>query len=612
METLHGLVEHIVYHNENNGYTVMALMCQGDEVMCTGTMAMVNEGEYIKAEGDYVEHGTYGRQFRIASFSIEAPEDLFSIERYLGSGAIKGIGPSLAGRIVKKFKEDSFRIIESEPERLAEIKGISERKAQEIYQQFHDKQDMRQAMMFLSKYGISTAYAVKIYNEYGSRLYDIIKENPYQLAEDVTGIGFRLADDIARRAGISPESDYRIRSGVIYVLLQASMNGHMYLPVAELKAQAAEILGVSEEIVDRQLMDLSIDKKIIIKNIEERPVVYASMYYYLELSTARLLKNLNIKYEVGLTEAERQIQRIEANEKIELDEMQKTAVIEAARNGVLVITGGPGTGKTTTINTMIRFFENEGMSIRLAAPTGRAAKRMTEATGYEAQTIHRMLELTGGPEDKEGSRFERNEQNPLEEDVIIIDEMSMVDIHLMNALLKAIMPGTRLIMVGDVNQLPSVGPGNVLKDIIQSHCFNVVMLTKIFRQAMESAIIKNAHKINDGEDIDLAVKTPDFFCLKRNQALDIQGVIIALVRDKLPKNVGASSFDIQVLTPMRKGELGVERLNKLLQEYLNPKDEAKREKEQGDRIFSEGDKVIQIKNNYHLELEIKYRYGIPL
>lgn len=425
METLHGLVEHIVYHNENNGYTVMALMCQGDEVMCTGTMAMVNEGEYIKAEGDYVEHGTYGRQFRIASFSIEAPEDLFSIERYLGSGAIKGIGPSLAGRIVKKFKEDSFRIIESEPERLAEIKGISERKAQEIYQQFHDKQDMRQAMMFLSKYGISTAYAVKIYNEYGSRLYDIIKENPYQLAEDVTGIGFRLADDIARRAGISPESDYRIRSGVIYVLLQASMNGHMYLPVAELKAQAAEILGVSEEIVDRQLMDLSIDKKIIIKNIEERPVVYASMYYYLELSTARLLKNLNIKYEVGLTEAERQIQRIEANEKIELDEMQKTAVIEAARNGVLVITGGPGTGKTTTINTMIRFFENEGMSIRLAAPTGRAAKRMTEATGYEAQTIHRMLELTGGPEDKEGSRFERNEQNPLEEDVIIIDEMSM-------------------------------------------------------------------------------------------------------------------------------------------------------------------------------------------
>lgn len=613
METLHGLVEHIVYHNENNGYTVLALMCQGDEVMCTGTMAMVNEGEYIRAEGDYVDHATYGRQFRIASFSIEAPEDLFSIERYLASGAIKGIGPSLAGRIVKKFKEDSFRIIENEPERLAEVKGISERKAQEIYRQFHDKQDMRQAMMFLAKYGISTAYAVKIYNEYGSRLYDIIRENPYQLAEDVSGIGFRLADEIARRAGIGMDSDYRIRSGVIYVLLQASMNGHVYLPVEELKRQAAEILEISDDSVERQLMNLSIDKKIIIKKIEEEQMVYASVYYYMELSTARMLKNLNIKYEVSLREAEHQIRRIETEEKITLDDMQKTAVAEAARNGVLVITGGPGTGKTTTINAMIHFFENEGLEIRLAAPTGRAAKRMTEATGYEAQTIHRMLELTGGPEDGDGgSHFERNEQNPLETDVIIIDEMSMVDIHLMNALLKAIMPGTRLIMVGDVNQLPSVGPGNVLKDIINSHCFNVVMLTKIFRQAMESAIIKNAHKINDGEALDLNVKTTDFFCLKRYQALDIQGVIIALVRDILPKNVGASSGEIQVLTPMRKGELGVERLNKLLQEYLNPKDESKREREQGDRLFREGDKVMQIKNNYQLEWEVTDRYGIPI
>ena len=612
METLHGLVEHIVYHNENNGYTVLSLMCQGDEVTCTGTMAMVNEGEYIKAEGDYVEHGTYGRQFRIASFSIEAPEDLFSIERYLASGAIKGIGPSLASRIVKKFKEDSFRIIENEPERLAEIKGISERKAQEIYKQFHDKQDMRQAMMFLGKYGISTAYAVKIYNEYGSRLYDIIRENPYQLAEDVSGIGFRLADDIARRAGIGMESDYRIRSGVIYVLLQASMNGHVYLPVDELKRQAAEILEIDGEIVERQLMNLSIDKKIILKKIDEEQVVYASAYYYLELSTARMLKNLNIRYDVPLRAAEKQIERIEKAEEIELDDMQRTAVIEAARNGVLVITGGPGTGKTTTINAIIHFFENEGLDIRLAAPTGRAAKRMTEATGYEAQTIHRMLELTGGPEDGVGSHFERNEQNPLETDVIIIDEMSMVDIHLMNALLKAIMPGTRLIMVGDVNQLPSVGPGNVLKDIINSHCFNVVKLTKIFRQAMESAIIKNAHKINDGEELDLNVKTTDFFCLKRYQATDIQGVLIALVRDILPKNVGAASNEIQVLTPMRKGELGVERLNKLLQEYLNPKDESKREKEIGERLFREGDKVMQIKNNYQLEWEITDRYNIPV
>ncbi|MEE1242712.1 MAG: AAA family ATPase, partial [Frisingicoccus sp.] len=456
------------------------------------------------------------------------------------------------------------------------------------------------------------AYAVKIYNEYGSRLYDIIRENPYQMAEDVSGIGFRLADEIARRAGIGMDSDYRIRSGVIYVLLQATINGHVYLPVEELKRQAAELLEISEDAVERQLMDLSIDKKIVIKKIDEEQAVYASSYYYMELNTARMLKSLNIRYEVSLREAERQIQRIEADEEIALDDMQKTAVVEAARNGVLVITGGPGTGKTTTINALIRFFENEGMELRLAAPTGRAAKRMTEATGYEAQTIHRMLELTGGPEDGVGSHFERNEQNPLETDVIIIDEMSMVDIHLMHALLKAIMPGTRLIMVGDVNQLPSVGPGNVLKDIINSHCFNVVMLTKIFRQAMESAIIKNAHKINDGEDVDLNVKTTDFFCLKRYQALDIQGVIIALVRDILPKNVGAASNEIQVLTPMRKGELGVERLNKLLQEYLNPKDESKREREQGDHLFREGDKVMQIKNNYQLEWEITDKYGIPI
>ena len=602
METLQGLVDHIVYHNENNGYTVLSLLCQGNEITCTGTMAMINEGEYI----------TYGKQFKIASFSIEAPEDLFSIERYLASGAIKGIGPSLASRIVKKFKEDSFRIIENEPERLAEIKGISERKAQEIYKQFHDKQDMRQAMMFLGKYGISTAYAVKIYNEYGSRLYDIIRVNPYQLAEDVSGIGFRLADDIARRAGVGMDSEYRVRSGVIYVLLQASMNGHVYLPMNELKRQAAEILEIDGELVEKQLMDLCIDKKVIIKKIDEEQVVYASAYYYLELSAARMLKNLNIRYEVSLRAAEKQIERIEKNEGIELDEMQRTAVVEAARNGVLVITGGPGTGKTTTINAMIHFFENEGLDIRLAAPTGRAAKRMTEATGYEAQTIHRMLELTGGPEDGVGSHFERNEQNPLETDVIIIDEMSMVDIHLMNALLKAVMPGTRLIMVGDVNQLPSVGPGNVLKDIINSHCFNVVKLTKIFRQALESAIIKNAHKINDGEVLDLNVKTTDFFCLKRYQVTDIQGVLIALVRDILPKNVGAASNEIQVLTPMRKGELGVERLNKLLQEYLNPKDEAKREKEIGERLFREGDKVMQIKNNYQLEWEITDRYNIPV
>ncbi len=616
MAAIQGLIDHIIYHNEANGYTVLSLLHAGDEIVCTGTMPVVNEGEYIRAEGDYVDHASYGRQFKITGFSVEAPEDLFSIERYLASGAIKGIGPSLAGRIVKKFKEETFRIIEQEPERLSEVKGISEKKAQEIYVQFHDKQDMRQAMMFLSKYGITTAYAVKIYNQYGSRLYDIIRENPYKLAEDVGGIGFKLADEIAKKAGISESADFRIHSGVVYTLTQMGSMGHTCLPVTQLIQTASSMLEVETELIERQLMTLATEKKIVIKKIDEVQMVYAASYYYMELSVAERLKNLDMKTDIVYAQAEKTVKSIEKKAHMDLDEMQRDAVYEAMRNGVLVITGGPGTGKTTTINTMIKVFQQEGLEIRLAAPTGRAAKRMSEATGCEAQTIHRVLELTGAAEDSTGRmtgmHFERNEQNPLETDVIIIDEMSMVDIFLMNALLKAIVPGTRLIMVGDVNQLPSVGPGNVLRDIIDSEMFQVVRLTKIFRQALESAIITNAHKINSGILPDLSVKTTDFFSLPRNQVTDIQGVVIALVRDLLPKNLNIDPADVQVLTPMRKGELGVERLNKLLQTYLNPADGTKNEKEQGERIFREGDKVMQIKNNYQLEWEITDKYGIAL
>lgn len=612
MEQLQGLVEHIVYHNDDNGYTVLNLMCQGSEVVCVGTMPVISEGEYIKAEGDYVEHATYGQQFKISEFSVEVPEDVYSLERYLASGAIKGIGPKMAHKIVSKFKEDTFRVIEEEPERLAEIKGISERKAQEIYEQFHDKQDMRQATMFLAKFGISSTYAIKIYNQYGSRLYDIIRENPYQLADDITGIGFKLADDIAHKAEIGQNSDYRIRSGIIYMLLQGSLSGHTYIPQKLLVEKTAQLLEIDPAYIHKHLEDLSIDKKIMLRELDKEPVVYASSYYYMELNVARMLKGLNMTYDTLDLPLDHIIRKIEKDEGLELDEMQRTAVMEAVRNGVMVITGGPGTGKTTTINTLIKYFEYENLDIRLAAPTGRAAKRMTEATGYEAQTIHRLLELSGAPESQAPARFERNEQNPLETDVIIIDEMSMVDINLMSSLLKAVMPGTRLILVGDVNQLPSVGPGNVLKDIINSHCFNVVMLTKIFRQALESAIVTNAHKINDGISIDLDHKTPDFFCMKRYDAPSIVGVMVALIRDKLPPNVGAEPYEIQVLTPMRKGELGVERLNVILQQYLNPPSPDKREREHRQGIFREGDKVMQIKNNYQIEWEITSKYGIPI
>lgn len=613
MESIQGLVEHIVYHNDTNGYTVFSMMCQGEEIVCVGTATSLDEGEYLKAEGEYIEHQVYGRQFKVSTMSVEIPEDEYSIERYLGSGAIKGVGPSLAARIVKKFKKDTFRIIEEEPERLAEIKGISERKAREIYQQFHEKQDLRQAMMFLAKYGITTTLALRIYKQYGEEMYRIIQENPYRLADDMNGIGFKLADEIAKKAGIGSHSDFRIRSGVIYMLQQGTLSGHTYIPAQLLIRKTAEMLEVEEESVEQLLQSLQMDHKIVVKKIDDQPVVYGASLYRLELETAGMLRNLGIDYGVDEKEVTKMLDRIEKKEGIVLDGHQREAVFEAAGSGVLIITGGPGTGKTTTINAIIKYLEYEGMEMRLAAPTGRAAKRMSEATGREAQTIHRMLEVSGGPEDDRiRTQFERNQENPLETDVVIIDEMSMVDIYLMNALLKAIAVGTKLILVGDVNQLPSVGPGNVLKDIIDSSCFHVVRLTKIFRQALESDIVRNAHLINEGRQIELSNKSQDFFCLKRYDVQQILGVMVLLIRDKLPKFVNARSYDIQVLTPMRKGELGVERLNVVLQHYLNPPSPDKKEREFHQGVIREGDKVMQIKNNYQIEWEILGHYNLPL
>lgn len=612
-EVLEGYVEKIVYRNAENGYTVLSLSSEDDDITLVGTFTFISEGEYIRAEGSYTSHQLYGEQFLVKTYEVKEPEDLFSMERYLGSGAIKGIGAALAARIVKRFKKDTFRIIEEEPERLAEVKGISEKKAREIAIQFDEKREMRSVMLFLGQYGISTNFAVKIYNEYGPKLYDIIKENPYKLADDISGIGFKLADEIAAKVGIGTDSDYRIKAGILYVLLQASSSGHIYLPESILLERTAGLLYIEKDKIDHHLMDMMIDKRIILKELDDQKVIYSSLLYYLELNVARMLCDLNIKYDFSLQEIEKRLNVFTQQSSIELDEMQKTAVVEAARNGLLVITGGPGTGKTTTINAIIKFFETEGLDILLAAPTGRAAKRMSETTGYEAQTIHRLLELTGAPEDSDSRyNFERNEQNPLEADAIIIDEMSMVDIHLIHALLKAVTVGTRLILVGDVNQLPSVGPGNVLKDIIRSHNFNVVMLTKIFRQASESDIIINAHKINAGEPIALDNNSKDFFFLQRNDVNVIISVLITLINKKLPGYVNATPFDIQVLTPMRKGELGVERLNQVLQQYLNPSSNDKKEKEFSQGIFREGDKVMQIKNNYQIPWEIKSKYGITV
>jgi len=610
-EKVEGYIERIIFRNDENGYTVLNLQIKEEELTCVGTFPFIGEGEFVLASGSYTDHPVYGQQFLVESYVLKEPEDLFSVERYLSSGAIKGIGAALAGRIVKKFKEDTFRIIEEEPERLAGIKGISDRMAKEIYRQFEEKRDMRSAMLFLQQYNIMGNLAVKIYTEYGQRMYDILKENPYRMAEDIVGVGFKTADDIAKRIGIGNDSDYRIKAGIVYALLQASADGHVYLPEQEMLQRAKALLMADKETILRQLTTLNIEKKIIFKENEQEKHIYSSIYYYMELNVARMLHDLNIRYEIKPDIVRKRVKAIEEQFKIELEEQQRIAVTEAAGNGLLIVTGGPGTGKTTTINTIIKFFESEGMDILLAAPTGRAAKRMTETTGYEAKTIHRLLELSKMSDDQENKfSFERNESNPLETDVLIIDEMSMVDINLMHALLKAVSVGTRLILVGDVNQLPSVGPGNVLKDLIDSHSFNVVKLSKIFRQAAGSDIIVNAHKINDGMQIKLDNKSEDFFFLKREEANVIAAVMVNLIKNKLPNYVKATPFDIQVLTPMRKGELGVERLNQILQQALNPPSKEKREKEYHETIFREGDKVMQIKNNYQLPWEIRSKYGI--
>lgn len=617
METIKGYVDHIIYQNKDNGYAVLSMNVDDEEEICVGIFRGVDNGENLEITGEYVEHPSYGFQFKANSFKVVEPDDLLSMERYLGSGAIKGVGEALAKRIVKRFGKDTFRVIEEEPERLVEVKGISERIAQQITDQMIEKREIREAFLFLQKYGITNTLAVKIYEKYGMGMYGILKENPYRLAEDIQGVGFRLADEIAEKIGIHTDSDYRIRSGILYTLLQASLEGHMFLPMRVLVRRSADLLQVPEEAIRAQIQNLHMDHKVVVKKTTDEPEVYAFSYYYAELNCARMLRELNVLMESELLDSEEKrietiLQRILKEQGLELDELQKNAVLECVKHGIMILSGGPGTGKTTTINTIIRYFDEEGMDIPLAAPTGRAAKRMTEATGYEARTIHRMLEINGGMEDGSRARFERNGENPLEADVVIIDEMSMVDIYLFQSLLEAVSVGTRLILVGDVDQLPSVGPGQVLQDLIESKSFPTVMLKKIYRQAGESDIVMNAHRINMGQKIALNNKSKDFFFLPRNDVQVIYKHMIQLITEKLPRYVEAQPYDIQVLTPMRKGSLGVETLNEILQRYLNPADPSRKEHAAGDRIFREGDKVMQIKNNYQLEWEIVSQYGIRI
>lgn len=614
MSTVSGYIEKIIYRNETNGYTVLSVEADDDDYVLVGTFNYIAEGEFIKANGNMKLHPNYGEQLFVDEYEIIEPRELDSIQKYLESSAIKGVGEALAKRIVKKFKMDTLRVMEEEPERLAEVKGVSEKLARSISEQIQEKKSMRDAMIFLQKFGISMKLSAKIYMEYGSKIYTIIETNPYKLADDIDGIGFKIADDIAKKVGITADSKFRAIAGVEYILSNAMMSGHLYLPDTVLNAEFLDLFGDNIFDFDSLLSEMQMEKRIVVKKNEETQV-YLSQCYYTELAVAKMLTDINIKAKYDIEKIEDKILKIEDKEGIVLDDLQRQAVIESISSGLIIITGGPGTGKTTTINTIIKYFESEGESIALAAPTGRAAKRMSEATSYEAKTIHRLLEITPNNSDNSsniGTHFERNEDNPLESDVLIVDEVSMVDIFLMNALLKAVAIGTRLILVGDINQLPSVGPGTVLKDMIDSNCFNVVRLNKIFRQSTGSDIVVNAHKIMTNEEIDLGKKSNDFIFIKQSNPEHVMDSVISLVRDKLPSYVKASTNELQVMTPMRKGPLGVELLNSFLQSKLNPASNSKKEKEYDATVFREGDKVMQIKNNYQKEWFVYNEKHLPV
>ena len=623
---LEATVEDIIFQNKENGYTVCTIEYEGEEISCVGEMAGINVGEEVKIIGSWSNHPIYGKQIKVDLVERSMPKTVQGMEKYLASGVIKGIGAKTAKKIVKHFGLDTFRIIEQEPLVLAQINGISEKKALEIGEVFHAQYELRKAMLFLQDYNITATYAVKIYKHYKDQTMEVVKNTPYRLVDDIIGIGFKKADEIAYQVGIAKNDPHRIKSGVMYILSQFSTNGHTFVPRDILMEEAIKLLlpdeynsclasGSFENImVENALMELSFSKQIIIKTYNEIHCVFLAYLYYSEQAVARKLIDLASLYQKDShLDVEKELIHTEKELGIELVEEQREAVRSVLSYGVTVITGGPGTGKTTTINAILHMLEKAGEDVLLAAPTGRAAKRMSEATGMEAQTIHRLLEINYMREDSARQMFNKNEDNPLEADVIIVDEMSMVDITLMNALMKAVVEGQRLILIGDADQLPSVGAGNVLKDIIKSERVHTVRLVQIFRQASQSAIVMNAHRINKGEYPVCNEKGTDFFFMKRSMQEDVKSTIIELIKTRLPKYQGFDSLkDIQVLAPMRKGVVGVNELNKAIQETINPFHQLKPEKEYRGIVFRQGDKVMQIKNNYNTPWKILGKTGMPI
>ena len=613
LEEIEGNVSHIVFRSEETGYTVCSITDKGEEFTLVGSFSHISVSEKIKAKGRWKEHPVYGKQFSVEEYQLEVPDSLFGIEQYLASGAIKGIGKAIAARIVKKFKEDSLRIMEEEPERLAEIHGISMQKAMDIATNLSGQREQQDIFLLLQGYGISLNLSYKIYQHFQGETLQVLQENPYRIAEELEGVGFKKCDELAKRVGVEKESPFRMRAGINYTLLQGEWHGHCYLPFSILKREAERILEMPLENLEEQLLELQLQGKVKVKGEN----VYRAGTYYREMRVASRLLQLNVEEEEAHVDSwEKAIDTLLEREKITLDPLQRKAVSLAASSGVLVITGGPGTGKTTTIKTILQLFTGQGKSIALAAPTGRAAKRMGEATDYPAKTLHRLLEYMGREdqeqEDRDFSLFQRNEENPLEYDVLIVDEMSMVDLYLMDALLRAIPVGCRLILVGDSEQLPSVGAGNVLKDIIASQCMKTISLKKIFRQAMESDIVVNAHKINQGIEPDLGKKSGDFFFIRGQEPKQILENIAILMKEKLPKYLSTDPLSIQVMSPQKKGLLGVENLNRFLQERLNPPGKNKPEYEGSGNIFRLGDKVMQIKNDYQLAWEIPGNFNLPI
>jgi len=611
MEILNGIVDSIVFKSDDTGYVVSKIRTEKDSINAVGIAPFLKEGQNVKLQGEWVIHKQFGKQFNIMEYEEILPTSIEGIERYLSTGIIKGIGPITAKRIVKKFKEKTLDILDNNIERLLEVEGIGEKKFKIIYDSYLENRDLKDIIIFFQGHGMSTNQCIKVYKKFGAHAKDIVQENPYILSDEISGIGFITADRIARSLGIENNSPFRIQSGIKYILNQFSASGNTFMPKEMLVKEVSKILGVKAEEVEENLLNLALDTKVKVENINGVEAVFALPYYYCELGVTNKIITLSIEnFRTINTDVEDEIRTFERKNNIEFAPSQKEAIIGAFENGIEIITGGPGTGKTTIIKAIIEIYENNGMKVLLGAPTGRAAKRMTESTGREAKTIHRLLEM-GVSDDEEDSYFIKGESEPLEADVVIIDEASMIDIMLMHNLLKAIKLGTRIIIVGDVDQLPSVGAGNVLKDLIESNFIKVVRLKDIFRQGKESLIVVNAHKINKGEMPYLNRRDGDFFFEKKEDSKEILLTIIDLINRRLPnfKKSWDKFRDIQILTPTRKGELGVINLNNKLQEILNPKSKNKKEKELKDVVFREGDKVMQTKNNYSLKWERVNGFG---